>query len=838
MEYKKFIETKIIQTPNYGFKVNKVNLHQSNMPHQADVIQWAAEGGRRAIFASFGMGKSQMQLELARLATTVCEWLHRVKHNQRRALILMPLGVKQEFKNDAKRLGMNIEYCRTTEEVIASNCNVIMTNYERVRDGAIDINLFFFVSLDEASVIRSLGSKTYQQFIKLFQFTPLRYVATATPSPNDYIELLNYAAFLGIMDIGQAKTRFFKRNSEKADKLTILPHKEREFWLWVSSWAIFLNSPSDLGYSDEGYDLPELKVNWQCISTPADVEVKTETGQVRAFTEQAADLQTASKVKRDSIYYRVGAAKGIIEEHEASRHWILWHHLEAEREAIEQYIEDVTTVYGSQPDDVKETLLSGFSNGKYRLLATKPEIAGQGCNFQKHCHSAIFVGVNYKFNDFIQAVHRIQRFLQKFACEIWILFTEAEQHIVDVLQEKWKQHIEQMKIMRGIIKMYGLTHSTHEELKRSIVVPVDYVKGQNFFAAQNDCVKELATWKDNSVHLYVSSFPFAIQYEYSPNYYDFGHNETNEKFFEQLDYLLPEMHRTLMPGRLACLHVKDRIVFGNFSGLGMPTVYEFSDDIVRAMKKHGFAYMGRQMVPTDVVRENNQTYRLGWTEQCKDGTKMGCGMPEYILLFRKLPTDLSNAYADVPVVKSKEEYTRARWQIDAHALWLTDGNRLLTPSEYAALPVDKAMHKLKVELATTTYNYERHVAIAEAMEAAEKLPSSYMAVEPVTMHPDVWCDVTRMRGLNTMQGQRREQQHLCPLPFDIVNRCIIRWSNEGEVVADPFAGIFTVPYCSLKLNRKARAVELNPSYFKTGVGYCKEIEYKNNVPTLFDLITH
>lgn len=832
MSYREFIESKVLPEVKRGWTIDRSELHPSNLPHQADVIEWAAAGGRRAIFASFGMGKTQMQLELARLAL----YNYSKRFKIWRALIICPLGVKQEFKNDAKRLGIEIEYCRTTEEAEKSTCSIIVTNYERVRDGSFNPDLFDFVSLDEASALRSLGSKTYIEFTKKFELTAIKFVATATPSPNDYIELLNYAAFLGIMDIGQAKTRFFKRDSTKADELTLHPHKEREFWLWVSSWAIFLNKPSDLGYSDEGYDLPELEVHWTMIDgKPNDGTPDVKKGQVKAFKDQAADLSSASRVKRESAEDRVMAALEIMKTKSVKDHWLIWHHLENERKLIENMIPDATTVFGAQPDETKEKLLTGFSQGKFKILATKPEIAGQGCNFQKHCHLAIFLGVNYKFNEFIQAIHRIQRFQQKHGCHIWVIFTEEEQHIVQVLLQKWERHKQQMAIMRDIIKAYGLSHSTVAETKRSITIERKSISTKNYHAVQNDCVMELKKFVENSIHLYVSSFPFAIQYEYSPNYHDFGHNETNEKFFEQLDFLLPEIHRTLMPGRIAALHVKDRIEFGNFTGLGMPTVYEFSDDVVRAMKKHKFAYMGRIVIPTDVVRENSQTYRLGWSENAKDGTKMGVGMPEYILLFRKLPTDLSNAYADLPVQKSKDDYSRARWQIDAHALWKTSGNRLLTPAEYAKLNLDTAMHDLKVELATTEYNFERHVEIAEAMEAADKLPTSFMAVEPVTLHPDVWSDITRMRGLNTMQGQRKEQQHLCPLPFDIVNRLIERYSNPGEVVADPFAGVFTVPYCAVKLGRKGLGVELNPDYFNTGLGYMRELEHKNNVKTLFDV---
>lgn len=828
MNYSQFIESKILQAPPLGFECI-MDLHPSSKPHQSDIIKWACYGGKRAVFANFGLGKTHIQLEIARVVTS--------HYKGKKALILCPLGVKDEFKEESIRLGIEVEYVTTMEQYKNSSCSIIITNYERVREGDIrpDENMIM-VSLDEASCLRSVGSKTYIEFKKIFQKVHHQYVATATPSPNDYVEMLNYAAFLGIMDVSQAKTRFFKRNSEKADELELYPHKEREFWLWVSSWAIFITKPSDLGYSDEGYDLPELEVTWHRITSASDKINKDDSGQVQAFADVAADLAACAKVKRESITERVKAMKDIIDADDPYKHWLIWHHLEAERVAIENTQLSgpaIVTVFGKQPDELKDELLSAFAKGEIKYLATKPEIAGQGRNFQKHCSDAIFVGVNYKFNEFIQAIHRIYRFLQYRKCGIRIIFTEQEEHIIRVLQDKWKRHNEQQEIMRGIIKEFGLSHNRTNELKRALGVNRKVYIGESFIAINNDCVEEKRKEEDNAIDLIITSIPFSNQYEYSPNYNDFGHNDNNEKFFEQMDYLVPELLRTLKPGRLCCVHVKNRIVFGNFSGMGFPTVYRFSNKTVDCFTKHGFADMGEIIIPTDVVRENSQTYRLGWTENSKDGTKMGVGMAEYILLFRKPPTDTSNAYADIPVVKGKKDYTRARWQVDAHGHWLSSGNRLLTPDEYAAFKLDKAMKTLKQEMVTHQYDYERHVSIAEALEAVEKLPSSYMAVEPMSTHPDVWTDITRMRGLNTTQGQRRQEKHLCPLPFDIVNRLIVRYSNPGELVEDPFAGIYTVPFCAIKLGRMGKGIELNNEYWKTGVGYCKGLEMQKEIKTLF-----
>lgn len=826
--YHEFIEDKIIKTEKSGWDISDADLHESNLPHQRDIIKWAAKGGRRAIFASFGLGKSQMQLELATAS---------IMEHGGIALIVCPLGVKQEFKKDAVRLGVNVEYVRNNEEVRNARSRILLTNYERVRDGNIDLSLFKFASLDEASVLRSYGSKTYQTFLDLFHVVPYRFVCTATPSPNRYKELIHYAGFLGVMDTGQALTRFFKRDPQKAGNLQIHPHKEREFWLWVASWAIFITKPSDLGYSDEGYDLPPLNIHWHRIEIPNDDVIVDDRGQSKLLNDVVFDLKSSAKEKRDSIADRITEVNQIITGADPKKHWLIWHHLESERNAIEKQISGVKTVYGAQPDEKKEELLISFAEGEYRILATKPEIAGQGCNFQRFCHSAIFMGINYKFNDFIQAVHRIQRFQQPNTCDIHIIYTDREDNIRKELEAKWKRHIELVGEMTGIIKEFGLSNFTAiSELKRSIGTIRTEVKGDSFTAVNNDCVLETQTMKENSIDLIVTSIPFSNHYEYTPSYNDFGHTNNDDHFFGQMDFLTPQLLRILKPGRVAAIHVKDRIQFGNVTGYGMPSVNPFHAKTIFHYIKHGFIFFGQITIETDVVRENNQTYRLGWTEQCKDGSKMGVGSPEYILLFRKLPTDTSKAYADDPILKSKEDYTRGQWQIDARAKWNSSGNRLLNLPELVRLSVDKIGHNFYEFYKDKVYDYRHHVEVANELDKSGKLPATFEMLKVPARNEYIWDDVVRMHTLNSNQTQNKEQNHICPLQFDIVDRIINRYSNPGELVMDPFGGLMTVPFRAMNAGRRGYGIELNPEYFKCGVKYCREAEYKSNIPTLFDLI--
>lgn len=830
--YAQFLRQKIKLASATGIDVPVEKINPALKPHTRDIVKWAVKGGNRAIFASFGLHKTATQLEILRQIG--------IRHPDANRLQVLPLGVRQEFTREvAERFtgdcAMSLRFIRQDSE-IDDPSTVYMTNYESVREGKVTPGRFRATSLDEASILRSYGSKTYQEFLPAFESVEFKFVATATPDPNRYKELIHYAGYLGVMDTGQALTRFFQRDSEKAGNLTLYPHKEQEFWLWVSSWAIFITKPSDLGHPDDGYILPEIDVRWHEIESDYASAGTEKNGQGLLVPDLAMGLSAAAREKRESLPARVQKVTELVTE-APEDHFIVWHDLEDERHAIQQAIPEAVSVWGSQDLEEREQRIIDFSDGRHRILSTKPVIAGSGCNFQRHCHREVFAGVGFKFNDFIQAIHRTYRFGQTDRVRIDVIHTEAEREVVATLQAKWRRHDEQQKRMAELVRTYGLDQlAMQDTLARTIGVQRRVVKGNLFEVAHNDCVLEARERPENSVDLIVTSIPFANHYEYSPSYNDFGHTEGNTHFWAQMDFLTPELYRILKPGRIAAIHVKDRVLFGNITGLGRPSMDYFHEECAMHLRRHGFHKLAMVTITTDVVRENNQTYRLSYTEMCKDGTKMGTGCSEYLLVFFKPQTDQSRGYADVPVARTKADYSLARWQIDAHAYWRSSGNRLMTAEELAAMGPGKLAKIFTEDSLRRVYDYQRHVDIGERLDERGALPREFACLQPGSPDPTVWTDVARMRTLNGEQAARAVEKHVCPLQFDIVDRAIERWSMPGELVYDPFHGLGTVGVRAIKLGRRAGGSELNSGYFADQVHYLQAAEREASMPSLFDTL--
>lgn len=899
-DYEQFLISKIKVADKGGIECNRDLLHPSLRPDQADIVLWALELGRALVAPDAGMGKTRIGIEVMRILQA---------RFGGKCLIVTELGASDTFVDldpevgEAAAMGLKLEYVTCQADALASPCDIVVTNYERIRDDRFDFSAFTAVWLDEGNYVKNMASETTDAIKQQLSRVKYKFIATATPSPNEQLELINYAHVLGICDRGQILTRFFQRNSVKAGDLTLHPQHEEDFWLWVHSWCIAITSPKDLGYDYPGFDLPKLNLHWVEVPINKALEAGSEKdGQARLFIQSRSGLSEAARIKRQSIDARVFKALEITAQY-PDDHFILWHHLEDERKAIKTAVDfgaiSFGEIYGSQKWEVREKNIIAFTKGELKYLSTKPSVSGVGCNFQKHCCKEIFVGITDSFNDLYQALKRVYRFYNPSdTVDVWFLYAPEEYDIVLNLKRKWAEHDLMREKTRAIIAKYGLDHSKYiEEKRRSFKTTRIETNGQNYTHVNNDCVLELPRIRDNSIHMGLSSFPFGNHYEYTDKYNDFGHNQTNQDFIRQLDFLLPEIYRVMAPGRIFAVHLKNRIHYGSVTGLGFSILHRFTHLVCDAMEKHGFYTIGYHFIPTDVVAENNQTYRLGYSEMKKDSTKMGAGIPEEIWIFRKPPTTNSNAYADDPVKHAgpsklfccptcgykgdNENYRRvspdevideigferfdaghgnwmecpdcknivdalviqdggyslAHWQIDADAFWKSSGNRYLSPWEMQAWGLDKIQAWWKKFNRSTVYDYDQHVQLLKDLDEKDKLSRLFTTL-PLQSNTDFVLDnMNRMQGLNLEQSRRKLQNHICPMPFDEVDRMIEMYSMPGEMILDPFGGLCTTGVRALKKGRKAYMIELSDSYSKSGAMYLKETEYKNEIPTLFDVLT-
>lgn len=866
-DYDAYLAQKVAYDRSYGFTVTDADIHKALLPHQRELVKWGIKGGRRAYFAKFGIGKSVIQLETLRLILNHAD--SPVVNG--RGLIVAPLGVRSEFIADGKNLlDIEVRFIRRTEQVDLTWSGIYVTNYESVRDGKLDVGLFDAVSLDEAAVLRSYGSKTYQEFLGLFKDIPFRFVATATPSPNRHKELIHYAGFLGVMDTGQALNRFFKRDSSKAGNLKIHPHKREEFRMWLMSWSAWVQTPSDLGFSDDGYDLPPLSLEWHAVETDVLSDQVEKDGQGVLVRGGSLSMIEASREKRRTLPARVAHLMTIVREHRASMTEgdgiILWCDLNDEQDLIEKALtaEGITfsSVYGGLDDDEAERRIDEWKAGETYALIGKPIMLGAGRNFQR-ANTAVFVGVTYKFADTIQACHRIHRYGQERPCTVHFIYAETEDEVRSTLAEKWAEHDKLTGAMTDLMHKFGLdAEKVTAELVRQIGVDRAEHKGDGWTIVLQDAVREWANVQADSFGTIITSIPFGDQYEYSSNYCDFGHVDGNGQFWWGMDYLTPNLYRALMPGRIMAVHVKDKQLFGSVTGAGVYTVSQFHAEAIAHYTSHGFDYYGMITVTTDVVRENNQSYRLSFSKMLQDHTPMGVGSPEYVLLFHKPQTDRTVGWADdrvakvcavhMPFLKKKRprtewvgecdpdrpcaDYSVGRWQIDAAADWRTSGDRLLSHAELAALDTGTRMKVFRDQSMRSVYEYADHVALADRLAASRSLPGTFASLVPGSPRWDVWTDILRIDNLNSSQTARDVENHLCPFPLEIPRRLIAMYSMRGELVGDPFSGLGSTVLEAVKQGRRGFGTELNPVSVDDSLVYLRAHDNEKHAPTLFDLL--
>jgi superfamily II DNA or RNA helicase len=447
LDYNEFLRSKKPLAVARGFEPRE--LHPRHFPFQRDAVTWAVRQGRAALFEDTGLGKTGQQIEWARQVQL---------HTQGRVLIVAPLAVASQTITEASRLDVELVYVRDQSEVIEAG--VYITNYDRIQ--SFDGSQWQGVVLDESSILKSFSGKTKRALISQFQSTPYRLACTATPSPNDYMELGNHAEFLGVMDSGEMLMRWFLNDTMKAGGYRLKGHAEDEFWQWVASWAACISKPSDLGYSDDGYDLPALSLYQHTVAADYD-RLISETGSfVPSATVSATKLW---KDKKETAAARCAMAAEIVLS-QPDEPWVLWVNTNEEADLLLKALPTGLTadVRGNEKSEAKERKLAAFASGEVRYLITKPKIAGFGLNWQ-HCARMCFVGLTYSFEMFYQSLRRCYRFGQQRPVNAYLVVAETESNVLAAINEKQDQHRQMQSKMTSAMREVGLLAQQHQTLR-------------------------------------------------------------------------------------------------------------------------------------------------------------------------------------------------------------------------------------------------------------------------------------------------------------------------------------------------------------------------------------
>lgn len=406
MRYSDFIESKTKISESHGFTVAADSLHSGLFPFQRDIVRWALAKGRAAIFADCGLGKTVMQLV----------WADQVrKHTEKPVLILAPLAVAAQTAAEAARFGLHAKVVESDKDVIAG---INITNYEKL--DRFDASVFGGVVLDESSILKSFTGKVRTQLINRFARTPYRLACTATPAPNDYMELGNHAEFLGVMSRNEMLSMYFVHDGGETSKWRLKGHAEDSYWQWMASWAVVIDNPAHLGYEDNGYDLPAPIINEIIVDGDAPITDKMTLTQRR-------------NARKESLADRCKAAAGLVNS--SSEQWLVWCDLNAESEELHRLCVGSQQVRGSDTAKHKTGAMLGFSMGVLKCLVTKPSIAGFGMNWQS-CHNMIFVGLSDSYEQYYQALRRCWRFGQRKPINVYIIISAKEGAVKDNIARK------------------------------------------------------------------------------------------------------------------------------------------------------------------------------------------------------------------------------------------------------------------------------------------------------------------------------------------------------------------------------------------------------------------
>jgi len=649
MDYNDFIKSKIKKIVDSGFDINENQLNTNLFDFQKKIVKQALKKGKYAIFANTGLGKTLMQLSWAEQVQT---------HTNGLVLILAPLAVSKQTINEGVKFGINVQkYTNQTEK------GIYITNYEQLNN--INTKLFSGIVLDESSIIKNFIGKIKTQIIESFKFTPYKLACTATPSPNDYVELGNHTEFLDIMSRLEMLSMYFIHDASNTGDWRLKKHAKDEFFKFINSWAIMISNPKDLGFNGDAYTLPDINY--------FESKIITENKGESLFNDIAISATGFNAEVRRTMDKRLQKTASIANK--TNEPFVIWIKHNEEGKKLLELIPDSVEVKGSDSMEKKEANLIGFGQGKFRVLITKTKIAGFGMNWQ-HCRNQIFATVDFSFESLYQAIRRSYRFGQTKEVNIYIITTDTMTNVIKSIRKKEKA----FTIMQE--KMTEFINAKPEEL---IKENKDYkeVVTDDYTLKKGDSVQLIKAIPDESVGFSVFSPPFADLYTYSNNIEDMGNSSTHEEFYKHFEYLVEDLFRILKQGRNIAVHCMD--IPTKKSKDGYIGLKDFSGDLIKIFESKGFIYHCRITIWKDPVVAMQRTKALGLLHKQvkKDSTKSRVGFPDYVLVFRK------DGERSEPV--SQKDIPVDLWQKYASPVWM-DINQSDTISFRMARDIEDEKH--------------------------------------------------------------------------------------------------------------------------------------------------
>ena len=646
MKYKDFLQNKAIKTKDVGFKVEGSALNPMLFDFQKAIVHWSLQKGKSAIFADCGLGKTPMQLD----------WGNQIwKRTNKPILILAPLAVSLQTKHEGEKFGIPVKIIRTNEDIVNG---INITNYENLKN--IDATEFIGIILDESSILKNFTGKYKRMIIDEFENTPYKLCCTATPSPNDNMELGNHAEFLNIMPSNEMISRWFINDTMAMCGYRLKKHSEKDYWKWVSTWAMCISLPSDIGFEDRDFILPSLDIN----ETVLDVPETPKNGEL--FNKVKVNASGHAKELRTTIDLRLNHVANIVNN--SNETFILWVKLNDESTQLHKMIPDSVEVRGSDKVEKKEDVLIGFAKGKYRVLITKSKIAQFGLNFQ-NCHNQIFASIDFSFEALYQSIRRSYRFGQKESVNINIITTNTMSNVIDSIRNKNMRYLTMQKEMSKAISETYNTENSNLKLETEFTHRVE--RGNDYELHLGDSCEVIKEIKDNSVDFSIFSPPFSNLYIYSNSIRDMGNSENDAQFYEHFTYLIKELKRVLRPGRLIAVHCKQLVNYKNTNGKS--GLRDFRGDLIRLFVNEDFSYHSEVTIWKSPVTEmyKTNTRRLGYGNVRKDSSLSGVGLNEYLILFRKWSENEHDTALEVPINwKTKDNFPLETWQEWASPVWI------------------------------------------------------------------------------------------------------------------------------------------------------------------------